>query len=385
MHSLPRRLLSAVTAVLAVAAVAVALPSRAYAADCKAEKRDDPMPQTPWTLERLQPERLWPLTRGEGVTVAIIDSGVGKHPILDDHITAYDYTDDGMGARCDLASHGTLVAGIIAGKDTEDSPFHGVAPDVKLLSYRVIDNVESSTSRDATVPVVDAIRDAVDAGADVINMSLTAIHTNALQDAIDYAYDHDVVLVAAAGNSGAKSKREYPAAYDHVIAVAGIGPDGNHVETSTIGDYVDVAAPGTEIDGPAPSGGGYGRREEGGTSFAAPFVSGTAALLRAYYPNAGPDEIARRITVTADHPAGGWNEIVGYGELNPYRALTTVLADEEERDTVAPAAPIEPDDPGRATRQRALLITACAAALVVLFLCAKVVVPRGRARRWKAS
>lgn len=376
------RLLSAAAAVLTLAAIVVC-PSPAYAKGCEAEARDDPMPQTPWPLERLQPERVWPLTRGEGMKVAVIDSGVGKHPILDGRVEAKDYTEDKLGARCDMASHGTLVAGIIAGADTSDSPFHGLAPDAEILSYRVIDTMESATSRDAVVPVVDAIRDAVDSGADVINLSLTSVHTNALSDAIEYAHKEGVVVVAAAGNSGAEGGKSYPAAYDNVIAVAGIQPDGGHVESSSIGDFVDIAAPGEKIDGPAPAGGGYGRREKGGTSFAAPYVSATAALLKSYYPDYTPEQIAARLTATADHPPGGFNQAVGYGELNPYRAMTTVLTAAEKRAAATPSAPVAATDPGAVIRQRALLFTICAAVLVLVFLAAKVVVPRGRGRRWK--
>ncbi|TWJ08072.1 type VII secretion-associated serine protease mycosin [Stackebrandtia albiflava] len=378
------RLASAV-AVLCVAATGVVVtPSTAFAA-CDAESRDEPMPQKPWPLVRLQPERVWPLTTGEGVTVAVIDSGVGEHPILDGQvIDAYDFTEDGAGPRCDLASHGTLVAGIIAGKATGESPFHGIAPGAKILSYRVIESLESS-GRDSTVPVVNAINQAVEEGADVINLSLTAIHTTALKNAIANAHDEGVVVVAAAGNSGATGGKEYPAAYETVIAVAGIGPDGGHVDTSSIRDYVDIAAPGTEIDGPAPEGGGYGRREEGGTSFAAPYVSATAALLLERFPDLTPDEVAHRLTVTANHPPEGWNEIVGHGEVDPYRAVTTVLAEVEDRFAAPPMAPVAADDPGRAMRMRAMVLTICAIGLVVLFMCAKVIVPRGRSRRWRAG
>lgn len=372
----------AALAAAVTAAVLLAFPSTAAAKGCEAESRDDPMPQTPWPLERMEPERVWPLTRGDGIKVAVIDSGVGEHPILKGRVKAVDYTEDELGARCDMASHGTLVAGIIAGAETPDSPFHGLAPESKILSYRVIDTMESSTSRDATVPVVDAIRDSVDSGADVINLSLTAVHTKALRDAIDYAHKHDVVVVAAAGNSGAEGKKSYPAAYEHVIAVGGLSPDGGHVESSSIGDYVDIAAPGEEIDGPAPAGGGYGRREEGGTSFAAPYVSATAALLRDYYPEDSAEQITRRLTATADHPPGGWNQVVGYGELNPYRAMTTVLSGGEKRTATDPHAPEAATDPTAPIRRKALLLTVCAAAVVLLFLGAKVVVPRGRARGW---
>ncbi len=381
------RRLGRFTAIILIAASSIVLaPSPAYAEDCEPEFREEPMPQRPWPLERLQPERIWPLTQGEGVKVAVIDSGVGEHPILKGQVAgAYDFTEDEMGARCDMASHGTLVAGIIAGKADGSSPFHGIAPGAKILSYRVIESIEGSSHRDSVIPVVNGINRAIDDGADVINLSLTAIHTTALENAIKRAHDEGVVVVAAAGNSGADGNREYPAAYDNVIAVAGIGPDGGHVESSSIRDYVDVAAPGAEIDGPAPSGGGYGRRDEGGTSFAAPYVSATAALLKSYYPDATPDEIAYRITVTANHPPDGWNAVVGHGELNPYRALTTVLTDMEELALAPAAAPILPDDPGKEMRDQAFVLTITAVGLVILFLSAKVIVPRGRMRGWRCD
>ena len=90
----------------------------------------------------------------------------------------------------------------------------------------MIESIEGSSSKDLVVPVVNAIHSAIDEDADVINLSLTAIHTTALENAIERAHKEGVVVVAAAGNSGATGNREYPAAYENVIAVAGIGPDG---------------------------------------------------------------------------------------------------------------------------------------------------------------
>jgi membrane-anchored mycosin MYCP len=102
-----------------------------------------------------------------------------------------------------------------------------------------------------------------------------------------------------------------------VIAVAGVDAKDAHVTSSSVGDYVDVAAPGVNIAGPAPEGGGYVFTAQGGTSFAAAYVSGVAALIRAYNPAMPPDEVARRITQTADHPAGLWNPEVGSGVVDP--------------------------------------------------------------------
>lgn len=385
----PLRRLGVCTAALLVAATTVlggpGTPAQA-AEKCKAESRTGQMTAVPWPLKRLQPERIWPLTRGKGVKVAVIDSGVGEHPLLDGQVTAVDMVGDKLGARCDMASHGTIVAGLIAAKDTEDSPFHGLAPDAQILSYRVIQSMEKSTAQESTAPVVNAIRLAVQDGAKVINLSLTAIATPALESAIKYAHDKGVVVVAAAGNSGAAGvQKEYPAAYDTVIAVAGLKQDGTHVDSSSIRNYVDVAAPGEEIDGPAPAGGGFGRLVDGGTSFAAPYVSATAALLMSLYPDMKPEEVMRRITGTAIHPPGGWSPVVGFGELDPYRAVTTVLSEVDERTPPAAAVPDLPGDPGRIMRERALLITGAAGLAVVLLLIVRFVVPLGRRRNWRAG
>ncbi|GIG67683.1 type VII secretion-associated serine protease mycosin [Phytomonospora endophytica] len=390
MARIPLRRLGACAAALIVAATTVlggpGTPAQA-AEKCKPESRTGQMSAVPWPLKRLQPERIWPLTRGAGVKVAVIDSGVGEHPLLDGQVTAVDMVGDKLGARCDMASHGTIVAGLIAAKDTESSPFHGLAPDAKILSYRVIQSMEKSTAQESTVPVVNAIRLAVEDGAKVINLSLTAIATPALESAIKYAHDEGVVVVAAAGNSGAASgqQKEYPAAYESVIAVAGLSQSGTHVDSSSVRNYVDVAAPGEEIDGPAPAGGGFGRLVDGGTSFAAPYVSATAALLMSLYPNMKPDEVARRITATAVHPPGGWNPVVGYGELDPYRAVTTLLSEVDERTPPAAAVPVLPGDPGKAMREKALLVTGAAGLAVVALLIVRFVVPLGRRRGWRAG
>ncbi|MEV0647881.1 type VII secretion-associated serine protease mycosin [Phytomonospora sp. NPDC050363] len=381
-----RRLGVCSAALLVVAATVLSGPSTASAAaKCKAESRTGEMTSVPWPLKRLQPERVWPLTRGEGIKVAVIDSGVGEHPLLDGQVTAVDMAGDKLGARCDMASHGTIVAGIIAAKDTESSPFHGLAPDSKILSYRVIQSMERSTSEESTAPVVNAIRLAVQDGAKVINLSLTAIATPALESAIKYAHENNVVVVAAAGNSGITGQKEYPAAYESVIAVAGLSAGGTHVDTSSVRNYVDVAAPGEQIDGPAPAGGGFGRLVDGGTSFAAPYVSATAALLMSHYPDMKPDEVARRITATAVHPPGGWNPVVGYGEVDPYRAVTAVLSEVDERTAPAAAAPDLPGDPGKSMRERALLVTGAAGLAMVLLLIVRFVVPLGRRRKWRAG
>jgi type VII secretion-associated serine protease mycosin len=307
-------------------------PERAHAAPAACgESSDAPLTQTPWPLRRLRPELAWPLTTGTGVTVAVIDSGVSAaHPSLSGRVLpGKDYIQQGGAGDCDEVAHGTFVGGIIAGNRIKDSGFYGVAPGAKILPIRVLRDLSKST--DSTIPatIADAINYAVSSGAQVINLSLVTQKTAQLEAAVANALARNVVVVAAAGNEGAAAgsgdKTAYPAALPGVIGVAGVDESDHHVSTSTSGDYVDVAAPGIRIQGPAPQGGGFGERTEGGTSFAAPYVAGVAALIRAYDPGLSAAQIAERITSTADHPAGGRDNEVGYGVVNPARAVSALL------------------------------------------------------------
>ncbi|MGA8112309.1 MAG: type VII secretion-associated serine protease mycosin, partial [Actinocatenispora sp.] len=347
---------------------------------------------TPWGLERIGPERAWPLSRGRGVKVAVIDSGVSTGPevLRGAVVGGHDYLAAGDGT-CDQYGHGTLVASIIAGREARSAPYFGVAPEAQILSYRVL---LDSRPGSANTPhnIADAIDRAVDAGARVINLSLITDPTDEVRAAVRRAVDRDVVLVAAAGNEGgsaAEGSLEYPAALPGVLAVGGIDERGGHVGSSNTASYLEIAAPGDQMEGPAPAGGGYLRFKEGGTSFAAPYVSGTAALLRAYDPDLSAEQVRDRIIRTADHPPEGWNETVGYGVVNPYRALSAILKDDVP--THAPVGgqamsdPHATVDPMRHTEIVASVLTAALLLLALLALIASRVVPRGRLRSWRAG
>jgi type VII secretion-associated serine protease mycosin len=232
--------------------------------------------------------------------------------------------------QCDENGHGTLVAGIIAARETISGGyrFHGVAPEATILPIRVVRDQRRTYDTDLSDLIAQALIWAVDhGGADVINLSLTTVPTPGLAAAVRHVLDRGVVVVAAAGNEGAADHGAvaYPAAYDGVIAVAGIDEQDRHVASSSPGEHVDVAAPGVRIAGPAAAGGGFLFSADGGTSFATAYVSGVAALVRAYDPQVPPAEVARRITTTAQHPPGGWNADLGYGIVDPARAVGTLM------------------------------------------------------------
>jgi type VII secretion-associated serine protease mycosin len=293
-----------------------------------------PLVEPPWGLTRLRPDLAWPLTEGAGVRVAVIDSGVSATPpsLSGKVLPGIDYVDPSAGpGQCDENGHGTLIAGIIAGRDTVSGGFrfYGVAPGATIVPVRVLRDQQRSFQSDLSSRIATAIRWAVDVGgAKVINLSLTTEPTPDLAAAIQHAIGKGVVVVAAAGNEGTSQQPgqlTYPAAYPGVIGVAGVDQQDQHVQSSTAGNYVAVAAPGVRIAGPSPQGGGFLFSADGGTSFATAYVSGVAALVRAYYPDLMPDQVTQRITGTAEHPAQGWNAQVGYGIVDPARAVGAIV------------------------------------------------------------
>jgi type VII secretion-associated serine protease mycosin len=363
------------------------LASPAYAAAC-GQFSDAPLPERPWPLRRLRPDRVWPVTRGAGVTVAVIDSGVSdEHPVLAGRLVAgRDMVDPSGDGTCDNAGHGTMIAGIIAGQPTEASGFHGMAPDARIMPVRVLASRDQSFDEQNPRNIADAILYAVDNGADVINLSLTTAPIPELEAAVEYALSKDVVLVAAAGNEGSSrdARKGFPAAYDGVLAVAGVGENGEHVSTSTTGDYVDVAAPGLRIEGPAPQGGGYLVEPDGGTSFAAGYVSGVAALVRAAHPDLTAEEVVDRIIRTADRPAHLRDDAVGAGVVNPYWA---VLSEAGTGTVPEPPAPLTVGPPA-ADAMQGVRVAAAWTALVAVVLSGLIlgsvsVVRNGRRRHWR--
>ncbi|WP_433207177.1 type VII secretion-associated serine protease mycosin [Dactylosporangium sp. CS-047395] len=364
-----------------------------YAANNCGQSRSDQLTETPWPLLRLQPGNAWQLSRGGGVTVAVIDSGVSdQHPKLAGKVLAgKDYTQGGTDPTCDAVGHGTVVAAIIAGKDSPDATFSGIAPDAKILPLRVLAGKNTNDPREPAI-VAQAIRDAIAANVQVINLSLQIRNpTQELADAVKSAIDHKIVVVAAAGNEGGGANDGqpiFPAAYPGVIAVAGVDRQDQRVSTSSTGEYVDVAAPGMEIIGPAPRGGGYGLLEEGGTSFAAAYVSGVAALIRAYQPDLSATEVSDRIRSTADHPPQGHNEQVGYGVVNPYQAVAAVFRTVRTPGPAATgqlAAPADRVDADATVRRVGGAVAAGLLLVAVLILIAAPVLRRGRARQWRAG
>ncbi len=259
---------------------------------------NDPLlSQQTWATTVHAPQA-WDLTTGRpDIVVAVIDSGVAlNHPDLANRLLpGYDFL-RGDATPEDEVGHGTEVAGIIAAEGNNHLGIAGIAMDTKILPYKVGDANGAFSST-----IARAIYAAVDAGAAVINLSLGADGPSAtLSQAIDYAYAHQVVVVAAAGNT--PDSVTFPATSPHVISVGGTTADGSKLASFTSRvTRVDVVAPAvdnltTTWDGHAVSWG-----TASGTSFAAPIVSGIVALMRSVQPTLTVEQVRAILTQTA-HP-----------------------------------------------------------------------------------
>ncbi|MFF7973128.1 type VII secretion-associated serine protease mycosin [Streptomyces sp. NPDC007905] len=288
-----------------------------------------------WGLSALHLDEAWRTTRGRGVTVAVLDTGVeADHPDLAGNVLpAKDMIEFGAkpGDRA-WARHGTAMAGIIAGHGHGPGRTEGVvgvAPEAKILPVRVIlEDGDSARTKARTTrgnALAEGIRWAADHGADVINLSLgddsASAHPEPGEDeAVQYALQKGVVVVASAGNGGAKGDHvSYPAAYPGVIAATAVDKFGTRASFSTRRWYAAVSAPGVDVVIADPDHKYY---EGWGTSAASAFVSGAAALIKAAHPGLTPAQIKRLLEDTArDAPAGGRDDSRGFGMIDPAAAL----------------------------------------------------------------
>ena len=302
-----------------------------------------PMPKQiqglPWSLQRLVFDQLWQDTKGKGVRVAVIDTGVDTtNPQLKEAVDRSSGIDllpalnpDGSKAKgkakakrgdgtTDLIGHGTKVAGIIAARPRKGTGFVGLAPEATIIPIRQNDDKGNGTA----ATMAEAIRHAIRKHARVINISQdTAKPLRAdseLGRAVSEALKNDIVVVASAGNDGltAQVKATYPAAYPGVLAVAASDRNDERAPFSQTGDFVGVAAPGVDMVSTVPKG---GQCVDNGTSFSAPYVAGVAALIRAKHPRWTQAQVVAQIEQTAERAVNGRDDFIGWGVVDPVRAL----------------------------------------------------------------
>jgi membrane-anchored mycosin MYCP len=341
-----------------------------------------------WPQQRLDYARVWPLTQGQHATVAVVDSGVdGRQRQLAGRVEdGVDVLHGTGNADTDCVGHGTFVAGIVAAAPVSGVGFAGVAPAATILPIRQTDVDENGTADG----LASGLRAAVDGGASIVNVSVVSrTLTPALTQAVVYAEQHDVLVVAAAANDAQLGNPiSYPAASPTVLAVAAVGQNDQRSGFSEVGHFVALAAPGTDVVSVGPA--GPGQLVGSGTSYAAPFVSGVAALVRAYHPDLTAAQVRHRLEVTADHPPVALPDPqVGWGVIDPYAAVTALLPEEHESSDVRPlpssARPVAQAAAASPPPTRPLIVAAVCAAIAVLAAIASEVVRRGRRRKWRTG
>ncbi|MFN2495306.1 MAG: type VII secretion-associated serine protease mycosin [Pseudonocardiaceae bacterium] len=389
---------------------------------------------TPLAQRQLGIGRVHQVATGHDQVVAVIDSGVNPHPRLTGRLFhGGDYLEN-RPELFDCDGHGTAVAGIIAAAPDPTTGFIGVAPEAKILSIRQASRFYSVPVRAATgeltrIPAGDtvsmarAVMRAVQLGATVINISEAAcfpaepdqVNAPDLQAAVHHAVASNVVVVAAAANEDDQCEQNVPGSVttisspgwfdDDVLTVAATDERREAAPFSIRGPWVDVAAPGTDITSLDAAGPGLttelvderGQRMPlNGTSFAAPYVAGLAALVRQKFPQLTAREVMHRIEQTTQHAAGpgGQNEALGWGVINPMAALTDVVPGERGPGPQPSAGPTHleglrlepPDNP----LPRTVALAGSAAALGLLGLTLLVVYTlkwhqRNRAQRNRAQ
>lgn len=289
----------------------------------------DPLRSLQWGLKRIDASKAWRIERGKknAVSVAVIDTGVdASHVDLEGRVLpGFDYLDHDADAYDD-EGHGTHVAGIIAANALNGKGVAGLSHGASIIPMKACRSDGSCDAVAIYLGVIDAVLD----GASILNLSLGGAGPcgSIDQSVFDWVHDQGALAVVSAGNSGADDNPEIvPANCNHTLGVGAIDQQGKKAAFSSYGAFVDIAAPGVDIWSTLPPLVsimspyiGYGPGS--GTSMAAPYVAGAAALLKAQHPEWSPDQIAERLMATArDAGARGRDVRFGAGILNVFAAL----------------------------------------------------------------
>lgn len=344
-----RRLTAATTGFLLSTGLfaAAAAPSTAWADDasggttsCEIGKTNY-VTQTPWTESALGMAAVRSIADGEGVIVAVVDSGVdvnNPHLAGDAVLPGVNLVDDGApDGRTDNYGHGTIVAGIIAARQIEGSSLVGIAPAATILPVRVYDSIDNSSTHSAGGPtaetLAEGIRYAADNGARIINISQSTVTpSGTLQAAVQYAQSKGALIVSSAGNRSTSSSTQdglrYPAAWPGVLGVAAADTSFHASSDSIAGEQVDILAPGMSVLSTIPKGVDcVFSADSASSSYATAYASGVAALVAQTHPDEDASRWLYRIEVSGNRPdPDRRDDERGWGRIDPYGAVTVSLA-----------------------------------------------------------
>ncbi|SDY79901.1 type VII secretion-associated serine protease mycosin [Saccharopolyspora shandongensis] len=373
---------AAAVAVLALAGFTGVAPPLAAQQQCAAPA-DKVSEARGWALQRLAPDRVWGLTRGDSVQVAVVGTGVSAaSPALAGAVAPGADLTGGGAADDDCSGRDTFVAGVIAARQLPGTGFTGVAPGARIFPVRVTND----PSKVDPGKLAAGIRLAADSGARVIAISVgTPAATPDLRAAVAYAGSRDVLVVAASDVDVGKGAVPYPAGFPESLPVAGVGENGTAAGSAA---RPALVAPGSQVVSIAPRGAGNVTATGGG--IAVGFVAGAAALVRDYRPGLTAVQVRYRLETTADHPSAVLPDPQrGFGVVNPHAAVTTVLP-AESGDRAMPAQtpplrlpPVRAGDPLPVTV--ALVVTGVVGGAALLGGIAAALAQRARRRGWRSA
>lgn len=355
------------------------------AEDACTEPGADVVERVPWTFPALGLASAHELSRGSGVSVAVLATGVdGEVPALAGAVAG--------GGSDDCLGYGTFLAGVVAARPLPGSGFVGVAPEAAVVP---VPTGDADTGIVAPGDLASGIAAAVDAGAQVVLVGTAAVEgSGALDDAVAAAAEAGALVVAPATVLTSEGPVPgHPAQHPAVVSVAAHDAEGAPVLAEPLIRFngelarVDVTAPGDRVLSAGP--GGEGHFTAGGDGVAAAFVAGTAALVAAREPDAGPEEIRERLTATAyGSPLGPRDPVVGRGRIDPPGALSGDPVAAAEAGTAGAAGePFVPDPSPRGSVEVPGTVAVVGAAGLVVVLCslAGVVLRNGRTRNWRPA
>ena len=289
-----------------------------------------------YALAQLRLPQAHALARGMNVTIAVIDSGIdASHPELANAIAD---SFDALGSKEGPHVHGTGIAGAIAAH----ARLMGSAPEVRILAIRAF-GASASGAQSTSYVILKGLDYAALHGAQIVNMSFAGPKDSLIERAVAATAARGIVLIAAAGNAGAKSPPLYPAANPNVIAVSGTDAQEKLFSASNRGNHIALAAPGADIFLPAPDG---KYQMTSGTSFSAALVSGIAALLLERNPALKPKDVRTILTSTArDLGAPGRDDLFGAGQADAFAAVTAAVGSQATPVASMKDAPVQEKSP----------------------------------------
>ncbi|MFE5510669.1 S8 family serine peptidase [Streptomyces sp. NPDC056529] len=309
-----RRALLGATAATALTAALVGAAPAAVAADAHPGQ---------WYLDAMGAEDIWKKTTGKGIKVAVIDTGVNPNtPSLKGKVLkGWDASNTKGDETDDYTGHGTTMAELIVGSGANGG-VKGLAPDAQVIPYRVSDTERQHERGVNAFDLEEAVKAAVDSDAQIINISMASDYSDIYtQEALQRANEKGKLVFAGAGNTAKKgNKKQYPAAYPEVVAVAATDREGVVGDYSQHGDYIDLAAPGSDIPGWCDKN-FKSYCTEDGTSNASAIASATAALIWSVHPDWTANQVLRVMLESAargsDWKPGTLSSYLGHGVVRP--------------------------------------------------------------------